>query len=109
MKPLKDYSFIKGFNYGLERIDKYNHEIEVRNMGYAKRLTLNSCRLFMQMEDWKKDPKKFLNCLKDFMTVAWEHGISTTPILLMPRILRRSNPVLAVRGSFVFANSGLFL
>lgn len=84
MKPLKDYSFIKGFNYGLERIDKYSHEIEVRNMGYAKRLTLNSCRLFMQMEDWKKDPKKFLNCLKDFMTVAWEHGISTTPILLMP-------------------------
>lgn len=84
MKPLKDYSFIKGFNYGLEGIDRYSHEIEVRNMGYAKRLTLNSCRLFMRMEDWKKDPKKFLDCLKDFMTVAWEHGISTTPILLMP-------------------------
>ena len=84
MKPLKDYSFIKGFNYSLEKNNCYSHSIEVRNMGYAKRLTLNSCRLFMHMEEWKSDPEKFLGCLKDFMDVAWEHGISTTPILLMP-------------------------
>lgn len=54
MKPLKDYSNIKGFNYSLASIKDYDHEIEVRNMGYAKRLTLNSCRLFMHMEDWKR-------------------------------------------------------
>ena len=36
MKPLKDYSFIKGFNYGLERIDKSSHEIEVRQYGLCK-------------------------------------------------------------------------
>lgn len=92
MKPQKDYSYIKGFNYSLESIDRYSHEIEVRNMGYAKRLTLNSCRLFMRMEDWKKDAEKFLACLKDFMTVAWEHGITTTPILLMPYFTEDQTP-----------------
>ena len=84
MRPLKDYSNIKGFNYSLASLKDYNHEIEVRNMGYAKRLTLNSCRLFMHMEDWKKDSERFLDNLRDFMTVAYDHGITTTPILLMP-------------------------
>lgn len=84
MKPLKDYSFIKGFNHGLKSLDAYSHEEEERNMGYAQRLTLNSCRLFLSMEDWKKDAKRFLDHLEDFMTIAWAHGISTTPILLMP-------------------------
>lgn len=36
MKPLKDYSNIKGFNYSLASIKDYDHEIEVRNMGYAE-------------------------------------------------------------------------
>ena len=84
MRPLKDYSNIKGFNYSLASLKDYNHEIEVRNMGYAKRLTLNSCRLFMHMEDWKKDSERFLDNLRDFMTVAYDNGITTTPILLMP-------------------------
>ncbi len=92
MKPLQDYSYIKGFNYNLENTDCYQHEIEVRNMGYAQRLTLNSCRLFMSMDDWKKHPNEFLDNLYDFMTVAWDHGISTTPILLMPYFTEGQTP-----------------
>lgn len=92
MKPLKDYSHIKGFNYSLASLQNYNHAVEVRNMGYAKRLTLNSCRLFMHMDDWKKDPEGFLANLKDFMQVAWEHDITTTPILLMPYFTEDQTP-----------------
>lgn len=92
MKPLKDYSYIKGFNYSLATLEKYDHEIEVRNMGYAKRLTLNSCRLFLHMDDWKKDSAAFLANLKDFMQTAWEAGISTTPILLMPYFTEGQTP-----------------
>lgn len=92
MKPLKDYSHIKGFNYSLASLEKYDHEIECRNMGYAKRLTLNSCRLFMKMDDWKKDPQAFLANLKDFMQTAWEAGITTTPILLMPYFTEGQTP-----------------
>lgn len=84
MKPLTDYSYIKGFNHELETNERYQHEVEDRNLGYAERLTLNSCRLFLPMESWKKDKEQFLDNLEDFMTTAWSHGISTTPILLMP-------------------------
>lgn len=92
MKPLKDYSHIKGFNHSLASLDSYRHDTEVRNMGYAKRLTLNSCRLFMKMEDWKRNPAAFLSNLQDFMQIAWEHGITTTPILLMPYFTEGQTP-----------------
>ncbi len=82
MKPLKDYSFIKGFNYDLP--EEYSHEEVDRQMGYAERLTLNSCRLFMWLDGWKKDPEGFLCNLKDLIRTAWSHGISTTPILMLP-------------------------
>jgi hypothetical protein len=86
MKPLKDYSYLKGFNHGL-RYDNYSHEQTVKEMGYAKRITLNSCRLFLGFGywlQWKKVKTQFLESLKDFVRTAWEYGISTTPILLMP-------------------------
>lgn len=92
MRPLEDYSNIKGFNYSLASLSDYSHETEVRNMGYAKRLTLNSCRLFMHMEEWKKEPVRFLDCLRDFMDVAYDHGITTTPILLMPYFTNDQTP-----------------
>ena len=57
MKPLKDYSFIKGFNYDLP--EEYSHEEVDRQMGYAERLTLNSCRLFMWLDGWKKIRRAF--------------------------------------------------
>ena len=92
MKPLEDYSHIKGFNYSLAPLDKFDPAVEDRNMGYAQRITLNSARVFMHMGDWQKAPEQFLENLKTFMDIAWKHGISTTPILLMPYFTEGQTP-----------------
>ena len=83
MKALSSYSHIKGFNHEPD-FDIYTHEQAVREMGYAQRLGLNSCRLFMPLRFWRNNREGFLSHLLDFVRTAWGHGISTTPILMMP-------------------------
>ena len=82
MKALSDYSFLKGFNHEPD-FGSYTHEQAERELGYAERLGLNSCRLFMRYRFWKDDREGFLANLRDFVRTAWAKGISTTPILLM--------------------------
>ncbi len=88
MKPLKDYSFIQGFNYTQSNVwtdtnfwEEYDHEIVDREMGYAQRLNLNSARVFLTYSSYAKDKKKFLSNVKDYVKTAWLHGISTNPII----------------------------
>lgn len=83
MKPLKDYSYLKGFNYSLTR-EEYDHDVFERNMGYAQKITLNSCRLFSPISRYLENREKYLADMLDLVRTAWAHGISTTPILLMP-------------------------
>lgn len=83
MKVLSNYSHIKGFNHEPD-FDCYTHEQASREMLYAQRLGLNSCRLFMPLHFWRNNRGNFLSHLQDFIRTAWEHGISTTPILMMP-------------------------
>lgn len=83
MKTLQDYSFIRGFNHE-PNFFTYTHEQAEKELGYAKRLGLNSCRLFMSLGFWQRDKKVFLDKLQDFVRMAWDKGISTMPILLMP-------------------------
>jgi hypothetical protein len=42
-KPLKDYSFIRGVNYGMEG----DQAVLERDLGYAKRINLNSTRIWL--------------------------------------------------------------
>lgn len=88
MQPLKDYSFVRGFNYTQSDVwtdenfwEEYKHEIIERDMGYAERLKLNSARIFLTYSSYKKNPKQFLANVKDFIQTAWKHGISTNPII----------------------------
>ncbi|MCH9276761.1 hypothetical protein JS533_010835 [Bifidobacterium amazonense] len=81
MRPLDDYSFIKGFNY---EYDRYGHDVMERDFTYAQRLTLNSCRPFFHMSRWREDREGFLAEIRDLVRTAWSKGISTTPILMMP-------------------------
>ena len=88
MKPLKDYSFVRGFNYTQSNVwtdtnfwEEYDHDIVDRDMGYAERLKLNSARVFLTYSSYVKDPKQFLENVKDFVQTAWSHGISTNPII----------------------------
>lgn len=82
MKVLESYSHIKGFNHEPD-FDTYTQELMERELGYAKRLGLNSCRLFMPLRFWQKDKDGFLKKLLAFVRTAYEYGITTTPILLM--------------------------
>jgi hypothetical protein len=48
MKPLKDYSFVKGVNYGMPKDDT----ITLRDLGYAKRLGINSVRIWLSYHEY---------------------------------------------------------
>lgn len=85
---MKDYSNLRGFNYTPSNVwtdsnfwEEYDHDIVDREMGYAKRLTLNSVRVFLTYSSYKKNPAQFLANVKDFVQTAWKYGISTTPII----------------------------
>ena len=92
MKPLKDYSHIKGFNYtasyahnDIDFWSNYRAEIVEREMGYAQRLGLNSARIFLPYCVYRKNPQQFLENVTDFVRTAWKHGISSTPIVFFGR------------------------
>ena len=92
MKPLADYSHIKGFNYTASYAkddrdfwEHYRHDVVDREMGYAQRMNLNSARIFLPYVSYVRDPSGFLAGVKDFVQTAWAHGISTSPIVYFGR------------------------
>ena len=92
MKVLESYSHIKGFNHE-PNFDTYTQETMEKELGYAKRLGLNSCRLFMPMFYWQKDKEGFLKKLQSFVRTAYDkYGITTTPILLMAYFTEDQDP-----------------
>lgn len=92
MKPLADYSHIRGFNYTASYAkddrdfwEHYRHDVVDREMGYAQRMNLNSARIFLPYVSYLRDPSGFLAGVKDFVQTAWAHGISTSPIVYFGR------------------------
>ena len=76
-EPLKDYSFVRGVCYGMEG-DQVTIE---RELGYAKRLQLNSTRIWLNYDSYQRDPDLFLGKLLNYVRTAYKMGISTMPIL----------------------------
>lgn len=91
MKPLNDYSYLRGFNHEPD-FNNYSDEQMERELGYAERLGLNSCRLFVPLHFWQQDRDGFLTKLLKFIRLAWSKNISTTPILLMPYFTEGQTP-----------------
>ena len=54
-KPLKDYSFIRGVNYGMYG----DQAVLERDLGYAKRVKLNSTRIWLNYQGYEKDPQSY--------------------------------------------------
>jgi hypothetical protein len=78
-KPLSDYSFIRGVCYpGGWRNP---HNIIERDLGYAKRLNLNSTRVWLSYLDYERRPAEFLAQIQNYIRTAHRMGISTMPIL----------------------------
>jgi beta-galactosidase/beta-glucuronidase len=75
---LFDYTFIRGFCYlGGWRSDKATIEKE---LGYAVRLNLNSARIWLNIRQYQRDPKTYVDQLVMFVRTAHNIGISTMPI-----------------------------
>lgn len=78
-KPLSDYSFIRGVCYpGGWRGDP---KIIERDLGYAKRLQLNSTRVWLSQGSYQRDPKGFIDSIRNYVRIAYSLGISTMPVL----------------------------
>jgi len=78
-EPLKDYSFIRGVCYpGGWSGDQKTIE---RDMGYAKRLQINSTRIWLSYRGFNQDPKGYVEKLRNYIRTAYSFGITTMPIL----------------------------
>jgi hypothetical protein len=78
-KPLADYSFIRGANYPGGYRNPQN--IIERDLGYAKRLNLNSTRVWLSYTAYERNPADFLKSIQSYIRTAYKLGITTMPIL----------------------------
>ena len=76
-KPLKDYSFIRGVNYGMMG----DTAVLERDLGYAKRLNLNSTRIWLSYQRYERAPQEYINQLRNYIRTSHRLGFSTMPIL----------------------------
>jgi tetratricopeptide (TPR) repeat protein len=78
-EPLKDYSFIRGVCYpgGWSGDQK----IIERDLGYAKRLQINSTRIWLSYRGYNQDPKSYIEKLRNYVRTAYSFGITTMPVL----------------------------
>ena len=71
MKKTVDYRNLRGFNYtqpdavnDRDFWSHYHHDVVDRDMGYARRLHLNSARIFLSYDFYKENPEQFLANVK---------------------------------------------
>lgn len=88
MDVLSRYSHTKGFCYmqsntfnNIAFWRDYDEEIIERDLDYAKRLSLNSARVFLNYVVWEREPEAFIARLRHFIRTGHERGISTMPVL----------------------------
>ncbi len=79
MKPLEDYSFVRGVNYAFKPLEKAD-EIR-RDLGYGKRIGLNSVRIWLSYHDYFNNPAAYAERLKGYVSLCHECGYSVMPII----------------------------
>ena len=77
MKPLQDYSFLKGVNHGLERDEAALR----RHLGYGKRLGLNSVRIWLSYKEFANEGASYVDALRQYIRVCDSEGVTVMPIL----------------------------
>lgn len=76
-RPLKDYSFIRGVNHGM-----YGEPAVLeRDLGYAKRVNLNSTRIWLSYRRYEADPAAYIDRLRNYIRTSHRLGFTTMPIL----------------------------
>lgn len=77
MNPLSNYADIKGVNYEIRQ----DEETTVRELGYAKRLGINSVRVWLSYREYEQEGDAYIRRVKRFTQVCHEQGVSVVPIL----------------------------
>lgn len=77
MKPLESYSFIRGVCHNSRDCG----EEYLREIGYAKSIGVNSFRTWLSPFEWQRDRDSFIKHTRDFISVAYENGITVMPII----------------------------
>ncbi len=76
MKPLNDYSWVRGVNYyqcGEERLR--------RELGYGKRVNLNAVRIWLERGWYERNPEKYIADLVNYVRICYDCGYQVMPIL----------------------------
>jgi hypothetical protein len=79
MKPLSDYSHIRGIHMGFEKGP--DHMPLEKQLEYCRKLDLNSNRLFTDYAHYALDPEGVKKYLKETIELCWKYGVSTMQIL----------------------------
>ena len=77
MKPLNDYRHIRGVCYQINP----DEEQMRRELGYGKRVGLNSIRFWTSAVLYERDGDAYIQRVKRQVQVAWECGYTSMPIL----------------------------
>jgi len=98
MKSLADYGSVRGVCYGW----RGGKTIVERDLGYARRLGINSTRIWLDYRALLADPAGYVSQVVNYVRMAWSFGISTMPILwngnmIDPAILKPDYRVSAER------------
>jgi len=52
-----------------------------RDLGYGKRIGLNSTRIWLNYRDYERDPQGYIARLRNYIRLSHQLGFSTMPIL----------------------------
>ena len=76
-EPLKDYSFVHGVCHNLTP----DQETLERDLGFMKRLQLNSTRVWLIQRAYVSNPEEYINRVLNYVRSCYKNGITVMPIL----------------------------
>lgn len=77
MKPLADYSFIKGVNYYIPDDDATT----LRELSYAKRIGINSVRIWLSYHHFEEQGEAYIQRLVSYVRTCYSVGVTVMPII----------------------------
>ena len=88
-EPLKDYSFVHGVCHNLTP----DQETLERDLGFMKRLQLNSTRVWLSQRAYVSNPEEYINRVLNYVRSCYKNGITVMPILFngtFPALLEKN-------------------
>ena len=88
-EQLKDYSFIRGVCHNLSP----NQETLERDLGFMKRLQLNSTRIWLSQRAYESNPEEYIKRVVNYVRTCNKYGVTVMPIFFngtFPALLEKN-------------------